>query len=111
MEVFDQLKELWDVLIALPGQVYLDAFYLFVVLGLLKKAGVVRGDAYAAAANAFLAVFITGGFSGINELSDVLQTSGVAVIGAVYYHLWKLYVGPFIGGLVGKLKDAIPAKK
>ena len=106
----EELKELWAVLVALPGQVWLDAFYLFVVLGILKAVGVVRNDGFAAASNALIAIFMNGGFGGITELSDVLQTSGVAVVGAVYYILWKNYVGPFLGTVVGKIKEKIPAK-
>lgn len=106
----NELKELWEVLIALPGQVWLDAFYLFVLLGLLKAVGVVRNDGYAAASNALIAIFMNGGFGGITELSDVLQTSGVAVLGAVYYMVWKTYIGPFISDMIGKIKANLPSK-
>ena len=106
----DELKELWAVLIALPGQVWLDAFYLFVILGLGKAVGVVRSDGYAAAVNGILAIFMTGGFAGITELAGMLETSGVAVVAAVYYLLWKNYVGPFLAGIVSKVKDKLPSK-
>ena len=106
----EEINELWAVLVALPGQVWLDAFYLFVILGLGKAVGVVRSDGYAAAVNGILAIFMTGGFAGITELSGMLETSGVAVVAAVYYLLWKNYVGPFLGDLFGKIKGAIPAK-
>ena len=106
----DELKELWAVLSALPGQVWLDALYLFVIVGVLKAVGVVPKNGAAAAANALIAIFMNGGLGGISELSGVLQTSGVAVIGAVYYLLWKSYIGPFLGGLVEKIKDKLPSK-
>ena len=35
------LKELWSVVSALPGQVWLNALYLFVLVGMLKAVGVV----------------------------------------------------------------------
>ncbi len=110
MDVLEQLQELWGIIVALPGQVWLNALYLFVVLGLGKAVGVIRDDGFAAAVNGILAIFMTGGFAGITELADVLQTSGVAVVAAVYYHLWKNYVGPFVGNLVEKIKGAIPSK-
>ena len=106
----DELKELWAVLSALPGQVWLDALYLFVIVGIGKAVGIVREDGYAAAVTGILAIFATGGFAGIAELSNVLETSGVAVLSAVYYLLWKNYVGPFLGGLVGKIKSKLPSK-
>ena len=105
----EELKELWAVLVALPGQVWLDAFYLFVLLGLLKAVKVVPKGA-AGYANALIAVFMNGGIEGISKLSEVIQTSGVAVLAAVYYLLWKNYVGPFISGLADKAKGALPAK-
>ena len=110
MEVLEQLKELWAVLWAIPGQVWFDALALFVIVAVLKAVGVVRNDGYAAATNALIAVFMSGGLDSITELSQVLQTSGVAVIGAVYYILWKNYVGPFVGGIIEAVKAKIPTK-
>ncbi len=106
----EELKELWAVIVALPGQVWLDALYLFIIVGVLKAVGVVPKNGAAAAANALIAIFMTGGLGGISELSGVLQTSGVAVIGAVYYLLWKNYVGTFLGDVIGKVKAKFPSK-
>ena len=105
----DEIKELWAVLSALPGQVWLDALYLFVLLGVLKAVKVVPKGA-AGYANALLAVFMNGGIEGINKLTEVIQTSGVAVLAAAYYLLWKNYIGPFVGDVFGKIKGAIPSK-
>ena len=110
MNAVEQLQELWRILVALPGQVWLSAFYLFVIVGVLKSVGVVRDGNYAAASNAVIAIAMNGGFSGLDELSVVLQASGTAVIGAVYYLLWSKYVGSFLGDLVGGIKAKLPSK-
>ena len=110
MEVLEQLKELWAVLWAIPGQVWLNAFYLFVILGVLKAVGVVRDDGYAAATNGMIAIFMNGGLSGITDLTAVLQTSGTAFLSAVFYILWKKWVGPFVGGLIESVKAKFPSK-
>lgn len=111
MEVLNELKELWLVLIALPGAVWLNALYLFIAVGLLKAAGVVRQDAGAAAANAIFAIAVGGGFEGLTDLTAALNVSAVAVIGAVYYKIWKWKVGGWFAGLFASIKAKLPSKE
>ncbi len=105
MEGLQELQLLWAILIALPGQVWLQGLYLFVFVGLLKASGVVRNDGVAAAANAIFAVASGGGFAGLADLNAALQVSAVAVIGAFYYRIWKYTFANVVNSQMKKFEN------
>ncbi len=109
MEFIEELKLLWATLVGLPAQVWVEALYLFVAVGLLKATGVVKGSG-AAAANAIFATAIGGGFAGLADLNGALQVSATAVIGALYYGIWKKWVSDWVAGIVESVKGKLPSK-
>lgn len=90
----DQIKEIYTLIVGLPGSVWALALFIFIAIMIGKAAGVVRADGWAASANLVLSIVAGGGFASLTELSAALETSAVSVIAAVYYIIWDRALVP-----------------
>lgn len=93
------IQEFWK---AIPV-VGLDAFYVFLAVGLLKMVGVLKEDLQAQLGNIAASWFLSG------QLPDI-NFAMTAVVAGVYYHVWK-FIKPYLEKawtfLSGKLSSAL----
>jgi hypothetical protein len=89
MDLLNELKELYELVQAIPPQVFLNALYLWLGISFAKYIGLVQKDGYAALANVFLSIIANGGFENLSDLNSALVMWPTAVLAAVYYQVWK----------------------
>ena len=106
-----ELADLWNVVKALPGAVWLEALYLFVLVGVLKALNVIRDDGFAAASNLFFSIVMNGGLAGVSDLTLALQISATSALAAVYYLLWKNWLGNLFTRFFEWIKAKLPSKQ
>lgn len=88
MDILNELKELYELIQAIPPEVFFNAFLLYAGIEIAKKIGLVK-NGYAPAANVFIAIIANGGFENLGDLNSALAAWPTAVLAAVYYKVIK----------------------
>lgn len=109
--ILEDLEALWNVVKALPGAVWLEALYLFILVGALKALGVIRQDGFAAVSNIFFSIVMNGGLVGVSDLTVALTISATSALAAVYYLLWKNWLGGILTKAFEWIKAKLPSKQ
>ncbi len=99
-EVVGGISELWEILVALPAEVYVPALGVFLFVGILKALNVVGEDEQAALANVVLS--LAANYDKLSEENAALILGATAAGAAALYKIWSRGIIPLFEFLKAK---------